>query len=63
MNNLSLYKKLYPEPKEYTILESGTPHYIESGRNSGEYRNMYWKVYDENESKWLWTKLMDEVDG
>jgi hypothetical protein len=36
------------KPSNVTVLKKGTPKLISSGAHSGEYRNMYWKVKDNN---------------
>ena len=58
------YNNLFPEPNKYiielknkkdiieesiVILQYGIPNIISEGRYSGEYRNMYWKVINNNE--------------
>jgi hypothetical protein len=57
MSNNSTYSDLYPEQEGYTILEYGTPHSITNCNRAGEYRNMYWKVQDPNETKDGYSKI------
>jgi hypothetical protein len=49
INSINEYIETFPDPVGYTILEYGTPYYIKEGRYANQYRNMYWKVSD-NES-------------
>ena len=55
------YSELFPDPIGYTILEYGTPHQIEGGRYSNEYRNMYWKVKDNNNSIYYLMHIKENV--
>jgi len=55
------YSELFPDPIGYTILEYGTPHQIEGGRYNNEYRNMYWKVKDNNNSIYYLMHIKEDV--
>ena len=50
-SSINTFSEKYPEPEGYTILEYGTPYFVIGGPASGQYRNMYWKVLDKNETK------------
>jgi len=64
------YLDIFPEPKNYTILEYGSPYKIIAGKYSGQYRNMYWKVKNNNLIYYLmhikddiYTKIsLDDID-
>jgi hypothetical protein len=55
------YSELFPDPLGYSILEYGIPHQIEGGRYSNEYRNMYWKVKDNNNSIYYLMHIKQDV--
>ena len=47
------YSDEFPPPEGYIILDYGTPYKIVGGRYNGQYRNMYWKVKDNNQVYYL----------
>ena len=70
INTPHKYLDIFPEPKNYTILEYGSPYKIIAGKYSGQYRNMYWKVKNNNLIYYLmhikddiYTKIsLDDID-
>ena len=54
------FSDIYQEPNNYKILEYGTPHNINGGAYSGQYRNMYWKVQDD-ENKIYYLVYLDNI--
>ena len=48
INTTNKYSDIFPEPENYIILEYGDPYKILAGKYSGQYRNMYWKIKDNN---------------
>ena len=60
-NQKNKYSDLFPDPIGYTILEYGIPHQIDGGRYSNEYRNMYWKVKDNNNSIYYLMHIKENV--
>lgn len=49
INNLEIiYDKVIKPPQNVIILETYEPKYITDGKCAGEYRNIYWKVKDNN---------------
>jgi hypothetical protein len=65
------YNEEFPEPTNYIILDYGNPYKINGGRYNGQYRNMYWKVRDENNQVYyimhikndIYTKIsLDDID-
>jgi hypothetical protein len=60
-NILVIYKKCdFPIPKNVLILENGEPKYINTGVHAGKYRNMYWKV-KENENIYYIMHIKDDI--
>uniref|UniRef100_A0A6C0EDP8 HNH nuclease domain-containing protein n=1 Tax=viral metagenome TaxID=1070528 RepID=A0A6C0EDP8_9ZZZZ len=64
------FSDMFPEPIKYTnnlqeeklnILEYGTPLCIKEGRYAGEYRNMYWKVINDNNIIYYLIHIKDEI--
>ena len=54
------YKDKFNPPKNYTILDEGTSVLIKEGACSGEYRNMYWKVKD-NDLSYYMIHIKDDI--
>ena len=48
-------------PQNVTILENGTPKLITAGAQAGQYRNMYWKVKDKQNSEYYIMHINDDT--
>jgi uncharacterized protein YeeX (DUF496 family) len=55
------YSNIFPEPENNKILEYGTPYCIQSGRYSDQFRNMYWKVLDNNNDVYYLMHIKDKI--
>lgn len=55
------FENSFMEPSNYQILEEGTSVLIKEGSCAGEYRNMYWKVKDSEDSTYYLMHIKDEL--
>jgi hypothetical protein len=63
-NNLEieLIKKIkIKEPENVSIIEKGTSKLINIGCHAGEYRNMYWKVKDNQNKEYYIMHILDNI--
>jgi hypothetical protein len=63
-NNLEIILKeapIFSEPQNVTILEKGTPKLVSSGAYAGQYRNMYWKVKDNQNNEYYIMHINDNT--
>ena len=54
------YYDIFDRPPGYNILKIGTSNKVEQGKFSGQYRNMYWKVQD-NENTYYLMHIVDNI--
>lgn len=51
----------FKTPENYEILKTGDALLIKEGKFSGQYRNMYWKVRDDNDNIYYLMHIKDEI--
>ena len=64
INNLEIKlnkKEKIKEPENVSILEIGSPKLINIGSHAGEYRNMYWKVKDNQNNEYYIMHIIDKI--
>ena len=51
----------FTPPKGYNILKYGEPYVITAGKFAGQFRNMYWKVKDNNDDTYYIMHIIDNI--
>lgn len=64
--NLKIIKDIkfsdeFEKPEGYTILKYGKPTKIKEGACAGEFRNMYWKVQDDEDDTYYLMHIKDDI--
>lgn len=55
------YENNFMEPQNCDIIEEGTPVLIKEGSCAGEYRNMYWKIKDNEDNTYYLMHIKDDL--
>ena len=55
------FENKFNSPDNYEILKNGDSHLIKEGACAGEYRNMYWKVKDEDNNTYYMIHIKDNI--